>query len=159
MENKTLVFDMDGTLADFYGIPTWLEDLHTNNVRPYRDARPLYNMNELNEIVNEFKRIGYRIIIVSWLANNATKEFCDEIRKAKKTWLEKYGFIYDEIHLVKYGTTKANCVRKYGKNQILIDDSAQVRKGWTIGTTIDATKNILTELKKMLDNLNVIAYN
>lgn len=58
------------------------------------------------------------------------------------------GFPYDEIHLVKYGTTKANCTRTKADYQILVDDNAEVRAGWHLGATIDATENILVELKK-----------
>jgi hypothetical protein len=61
------------------------------------------------------------------------------------------GFPADEIHIVKYGTTKANCTRHHGGFQILVDDNEKVRKGWTLGDTIDANENILKELKKLLD--------
>jgi hypothetical protein len=52
--------------------------------------------------------------------------------------------------MVKYGTTKANCTRKLGGFQILVDDNEKVRKGWTLGATIDANNNILDSLLKIL---------
>ena len=70
--------------------------------------------------------------------------------KAKKEWLEKYNFPYDEIHCVKYGTTKANCTRKIGGFQILVDDNEEVRKGWNLGDTINAKENILKEIEKLV---------
>jgi hypothetical protein len=75
------------------------------------------------------------------------------VREAKREWLNKYNFPFDEIHLVKYGTTKANCTRRKGGYQILIDDNAQVRKGWTLGDTIDANNDILPPLKYLLSGL------
>lgn len=152
-ENKILVFDMDGTIVDFYGVEGWLNDLETENTRPYEEARPLYDMNCLNSLIERLKIVGWKIIITTWLSKNGTKEFNDRTRKAKLEWLKKYNFSYDEIHLVKYGTTKANCTRYIGGYQILIDDNEKVRKGWNLGATINANKNILKELEKLLDNV------
>ena len=60
-------------------------------------------------------------------------------------------FYYDEIHMVRYGTTKANCTRKIGGVQILVDDNEKIRNGWRLGDTIDANKNILSELINLLE--------
>ena len=73
------------------------------------------------------------------------------VRVEKIEWLTRYNFPYDEIHLVKYGTTKANCTRKLGGYQILVDDNEKVRKGWNLGKTIDANDNILKELEKLIN--------
>lgn len=151
MMNRTLVFDMDGTIADLYGVDGWLEMLRAENPMPYIMAEPMYNMVELVELLNELKEIGYRIAVTSWLSMNSTKEYDKMVRQAKREWLEKYNFPFDEIHLVAYGTTKANCTRRHGGHQILVDDNAKVRSGWTLGDTIDANENILEELKKLLD--------
>ena len=150
--NKTLVFDMDGTLANFYGVDGWLNDLHNENTRPYDIAEPLYNMDILNAILDVLKLQGWTIAITTWLAKGSTKAYDNAVRKAKIEWLAKYGFQYDEIHLVKYGTTKANCTRKKGGYQILVDDNAKIREGWTLGDTIDANKNIIDELLKLLES-------
>ena len=50
---KSINFDMDGTIANLYGVEGWLNDLQTGKTRPYEIAEPLYNMNELNEILTE----------------------------------------------------------------------------------------------------------
>ena len=73
-----------------------------------------------------------------------------EVRMAKINWLDAFAFPYDEVHLVKYGTTKANCTRKLGGYQVLVDDNKKVRDGWTLGATIDATTNIMDALESLL---------
>lgn len=147
---KMLVFDMDGTIADLYGVDGWLDDLHNENTRPYDDARPLYNMDELTELLHTLKAIGWSICVTTWLAKDATKEYNKAVTKVKKAWLAKYRFPYDEIHCVKYGTTKANCTRKKGGFQILIDDNKKVRDGWTLGTTVNAQYDITAFLKALV---------
>lgn len=152
--NKTLVFDMDGTIFDFYGVDGWLEDIRNENTRPYDIAKPLYNMEVLNAILDLLKAQGWHIVITSWLAKDATKAFEDAIRISKIKSLKRYNFKYDEIHLVRYGTTKANCTRSKGGFQVLIDDNEQIRKGWHLGATIDANKNIIDELINLLEETN-----
>ena len=147
---KTLVFDMDGTIADLYGVENWLADLRAENPRPYVEAKPLYNMDILNSLLKLLKAEGWGVVVTTWLAKDSTKEYDRLVREAKLAWLEKYNFPYDEIHLVKYGTTKANCTRKKGGLQILVDDNEKVRAVWNLGTTINANENILAELVKLL---------
>ena len=149
--DKTIVFDMDGTIADFYGVDGWLNDLQNENTRPYDIAEPLYNMEVFNAIIDVLKLQGWRIVVTTWLSKGATKAFEDRTRASKLAWLERYGVQYDEIHLVRYGTTKANATRRLGGYQILVDDNAKIRQGWHLGSTIDANKNILDELLKVLE--------
>ena len=150
-ENKTLVFDMDGTIADFYGVANWLEYLTNEDTTPYDVALPLYDMVYLTSLLNILRYQGWRVVVTTWLSKGGSKEYNDRTRKAKLEWLEKYNFPYDEIHLVKYGTTKANCTRKHGGYQILIDDNEKVRNGWNLGDTINANENILKNLEKLVN--------
>lgn len=148
--NKTLVFDMDGTLADFYKVDDWINDLANESTRPYDIAKPIYEMDNLNTMINLLKGIGWHIVITSWVAKNATKEYANAIRNSKIAWLNKVGFPYDEIHIVKYGATKADSTRKRGGIQILVDDNEKVRNGWNLGGTIDANKDITKELANLM---------
>lgn len=150
MMNRTLVFDMDGTIANLYGVDGWLKDLRTESDRPYRVAEPMYKMDELNSILLNLKSKGWKVVVTTWLAKDATKEYDNIVRVAKKDWLDTFKFPYDELHMVKYGTTKANCTRHHKGFQILVDDNEKVRNGWTLGATIDANKNIITELLKLM---------
>lgn len=147
---RTLVFDMDGTIANLYGVEGWLNDLRSFNPRPYIVAQPMYDMEVLATVLNLFRAKGWKVAITSWLSKDSTKEYDEMVRKAKREWLERYDFPFDEIHLVKYGTTKANCTRKNGGFQILVDDNEKVRKGWTLGDTINANENIIEKLVDLL---------
>jgi hypothetical protein len=105
----------------------------------------------LVNLLMTLKADGWKVVVTTWLAKGGTKEYNDRTRKAKLEWLAKYNFPYDEIHLVKYGTTKANCTRKIGGFQILVDDNEKVRKGWNLGATINANYNIVKEIEKLVN--------
>lgn len=147
---KYLVFDMDGTIADLYGVIDWLDMLQQENPLPYIEAEPMYDTDILNKVLMNYKRQGWEIIITSWLAKDSTEEYDTAVKKAKLTWLEKYNFPYDECYIVKYGTAKSKCTKHLGGFQILIDDNEDVRKEWSLGSTIDANKNILNILTDYL---------
>lgn len=146
---KALVFDMDGTLANLYAVQDWLQKLRAYDETPYRDAAPLYDAQALVPLINKLKAAGFRIIVTSWLSKESTKEYDKKVRQAKREWLKNYGFPYDEIHLVKYGTPKIKCSRKKADYQILVDDNAEVRQAWPFDC-IDANQNILPALEDLL---------
>ena len=148
--NKTIVFDMDGTIADLYGVEDWLSALRNEDVRPYVEAKPMYNMLVLNELLKILKDCGWKVVVTTWLSKGSSKAYDALVREAKIEWLARYDFPYDEIHCVKYGTTKANCTRKKGGFQILIDDNKKVRDGWTLGTTVNAEFDITNFLKALV---------
>lgn len=150
--NKTLVFDMDGTIADLYGVNGWLEDIIDNNARPYAIAKPLVNMFSLVEILKVFKSIGWKIVVTSWLAKNSNAEYDRKVTNAKIEWLKKYNFPCDEINIVKYGTVKTTCTKKIGGYQILIDDEKPNRDSWNLGDTINSTENLIKSLIDLLLN-------
>ena len=148
--NRTLVFDMDGTIANLYGVENWLEMLRAEDPTPYIVAQPMYDMDALKVVLEMLKLQGWTIAVTSWLSMGSTKEYDRLVRQAKREWLERYEFPFDEIHLVAYGTTKANCTRKLGGYQILVDDNEKVRSGWNLGGTINANENILEKLVDLL---------
>lgn len=151
---KALIFDMDGTIADLYNVEGWLEKLRSEDASPYRDAKPMYDMDTLAVILNIFHGLGYRIMIVSWGAMDATREYNREIKKAKLDWLNSNGFPYDEVHVVKYGTPKSNFIKD--DLSILIDDNDEVRASFLKSSrgrerqAIDAKRNIIEQLINLL---------
>ena len=149
-ENVTLVFDMDGTIADLYAVSDWLENIIAENVRPYAIAEPIYNMNKLVNVINRLKENGWRVAIVSWTSKHGSKEYNKAVRKVKKEWLDRYNFPYDELHVIKYGTPKSYCMKKTGGFQILFDDEEPNRKAWRNGSTVNANEDIYKILKNML---------
>lgn len=153
--NKILVFDMDGTIADLYGVADWLNFVRSEDPEPYVVAKPMYKMENLANLLNQLKVQGWEIVVTSWLAKGSSKRYDKEVRRAKREWLEKNNFPFDEIHLVKYGTTKANCTRRKGGYQILVDDNEKIRKGWHLGDTINANENILNVLEKLIENSQI----
>lgn len=144
---QAIYFDMDGTIADLYGVKNWLPNLARGNVYPYLVAEPLVDMEELNEILLQFQEKGVVIGVISWSANYGEPEYNRQVRQVKKMWIDKYLPCVEEFHVVKYGTPKHR-VRKI-KDSILVDDNAAVRDAWE-GETIDATQDIIELLKELL---------
>lgn len=150
---KMICFDMDGTIADLYAVDGWLGKLRTEDASPYEEAAPMWDMVELGRVLNRLIDKGWEVRIISWLSMNSSEAYKQAVRQAKIDWLKKYDFPYKTAHLVAYGTTKADCVRKYRPNAILIDDNSKVRQGWTLGETINPREeNIIETLKFLLDN-------
>lgn len=146
-----ICFDMDGTIADLYGVDNWLDMLRTYDPTPYANAEPMWDMAELADILNALRANGVEIRIITWLSKETTAEYDNAVRNAKREWLAKYGFPYDHFHGVRYGATKADSVRKYLNGSAwLIDDNANVRKGWNMGEAIDPTTCDIVELLRGL---------
>lgn len=123
---KMIYLDMDGTIANLYGVENWLDMLINSNPTPYAIANRIVEENILVKLV----KAGYKLGIISWLSKNSTKEYDKEVRNAKRTWLkENYPNIeFSEIHIVKYGTPKYK-VAKY-KDAILFDDEEKNLNSW-----------------------------
>lgn len=150
---KNLVFDMDGTIVNFYGVCDWLNYILEEDDYPYRNAEPLYNMNDLNLILETLKMFGWKIIVTTWLARGASESYNKKVAAAKEQWLNRYNFPYDELNICKYGTNKTKFSRE-GGIKILIDDDDAVRSRWNIGESVDANQDILEYLKDLLKKEN-----
>lgn len=81
---KEIWFDMDGSIADFYGVKNWLDYLIAEDTTPYEIAKPLLNMSTLARALNRLHRNGYSINIISWGSKTASVEYLDRIATAKK---------------------------------------------------------------------------
>ena len=153
MAVKMICFDMDGTIADLYGVKNWERKLRKENPSPYRFAKPLCDMKELRKVLTALKAQGIEIRVISWLSMNSSQKYKRETRYAKMGWLERYHFPCDHFHGVAYGFRKHYCVKPYlneGDEAILIDDSQKVRELWELGATVDPTATDIVEYLKGL---------
>ena len=154
---RMIVWDMDGTIADLYGVDGWLEMLRAENPLPYEMAEPMWDMERLVNIIRGLQDFGIEQRVVSWLSMGSSEEYKREVRQTKREWLDEFDFPYDQFHGVQYGATKADSVRKYlaeDETAILIDDSFKVREGWHLGETVDPTEvDIIDFLGTLLESL------
>lgn len=125
---KTIWFDMDGTIADLYGVENWLPMLINSDPTPYKLATPLVNMNVLARKLNKLQRAGYKIGVISWLSKTSTPEYGEAVTNAKLWWLNKHltSVKWDTIKIVAYGTSK---ITECGGG-ILFDDEDKNRNEW-----------------------------
>ncbi len=142
-----ICFDMDGTIANLYGVDGWLAMLINSDATAYKQAEVMVNMNSLARLLNKLQRKGYEIGVISWLAKNSTTAFDEEVTKAKREWLAKHlkSVHFNFVEIVPYGTDK-NIVRKTSAD-ILFDDEEGNRENWEgIAYNVD---NILEVLKAL----------
>lgn len=143
-----ICFDMDGTIANLYGVDNWLAMLIAQDATPYKTASTLVNMNSLAKLLNKLQAKGYEIGIISWLAKNSTTNFDEEVTSAKKAWLKKHlkSVHFDFVEIVPYGTDK-NLVCKTSTD-ILFDDEVGNRENWNgIAYNVNEILSILKELR------------
>ena len=141
---REINFDMDGTIANLYGVDNWLEYIIARDTKPYEIAKPLLNLQALARVLNRLQKQGYTIRVISWLAKNATTDYDNRVTEAKKKWLATHlaSVKWDEICIVKYGTPKSTC-----GNGILFDDEAPNREEWK-GQAYDV-QNIIEILRAL----------
>lgn len=145
---KAIYFDMDGTIANLYGVDNWLNYLINNDSTPYKVAKPLVNMSTLARILNNLQKKGYAIGIVSWLSKNSNKNYDADVTNAKIKWLSSHlkSVNFNEIHIVAYGTPKHKVVNN--PKGILFDDEKYNRDTWD-GVAYDVD-NIIEVLKGLV---------
>lgn len=128
--DKVIYFDMDGTIADVYGVQYWKERLDNCDSEVYTEAS---TMNELEQVCELCSRLQdqhqFKIGVISWCSRSGSADYHKEVRRVKREWLSKhFGCRIDECHIVKYGTRKDYVAE--GKLGILFDDNAEARKNW-----------------------------
>ena len=145
--NITINFDMDGTIADLYGVENWLDHLINENTLPYEMAKPLVRLNHLARRLNTLQRNGYHIAVISWLSKSGSEEYNKAVTEVKIEWLRKHlpSVEWDRIIIVPYGTPKENFCNN--PLDILFDDEERNRNNWT-GRAYDV-QNILEILREI----------
>lgn len=121
-------FDMDGTIADLYGVDNWLEMLLAEDTTPYTIAKPLLNLSILARYLNKVQKLGHEIGIISWGSKNSTEDYLKKVACAKFHWLLKHlpSVTWNSIKIVAYGTNKYEACG----DGILFDDEARNRETW-----------------------------
>lgn len=124
-------FDMDGTIADLYGVRDWLPAILARDTRPYEIARGIGNLALIARLLNKVQANGHEIGIISWTAKNAPAEYNAKVATAKREWLGKHlaSVKWDEIKVVEYGTNKYIATG----GGILFDDEEPNRNTWGDG--------------------------
>ena len=145
---KWIWLDCDGTWIDLYGVPNWLEMLINNDPTPYAVAKPLVNLAWFARTIHELQNSGVKVGVISWLSKNSTEKYDKLVTETKLAYFEKHlpSVVFDEIHIVPYGTPKSTC----GKG-ILFDDEERNRKEWN-GMAFDE-KDLIPTLRKILKTL------
>jgi len=128
---KAIYFDMDGTIANLYGVENWLPKLRAYDASPYMDAVPMVRLSALAKRLNNLQKQGYIVGIVSWLSKDPNPAYGEAVTTAKRAWLAKHlpSVAWDEIHIVPYGTPKASVVDF--PMGVLFDDEKPNREAWS----------------------------
>lgn len=124
MEKIVVYLDMDGTIADLYGIENWLYRLRHEDETIFTECKPMVTEEELRK---HFPENRYDVRILSMTPKGATAKYCMNVAKQKNAWLDKY-----------FPSLKKRIYRAYGHNKnlknsqyaILIDDSEPIRASW-----------------------------
>ena len=155
MTNITINFDMDGTIANLYGVEGWLAMLEAEDTTPYAEAIPLLRLSALAKRLNNLQKQGYQLAVISWLSKSGSDTYNEAVTAVKLNWLKKHlpSVNWDRITIVPYGTPK----QMFCGNEmdILFDDEAKNRDNWT-GRAFDVD-NILGELASLNYWMDVIA--
>lgn len=127
----TVYFDMDGTIANLYGVPDWLESIRAMDPAPYMDAKPLLPFSTLARKLHKLQEQGIKVGVISWLAKCSSPEYDSKVTNAKRVWLKKHlpSVNWDEINIVPYGTPKESFCKT--PMDVLFDDEENNRNNWS----------------------------
>lgn len=141
----TIWFDMDGTVADLYGVTDWLTDILNAETRPYEVAKGIGNLALIARLLNKVQAKGHEVGIISWTAKNGTPAYNKAVETAKRAWLAKHlpSVKWNDIKVVAYGTNKKVATA----GDILFDDEEPNRTAWGNGAYEPA--HIVEVLKAM----------
>ncbi|MBO4674942.1 MAG: hypothetical protein J5601_02500 [Elusimicrobiaceae bacterium] len=126
-----ICFDMDGTIADLYGVENWLAYLVAEDTKPYAEAKALLNLSALARRLNKLQRQGHKLVVISWTSKCGSAEYDKAVAEVKKAWLAKHlpSVRWDEVNVVAYGYSKANFAES--AEDVLFDDEERNRNDWT----------------------------
>jgi len=141
---KKIVFDLDGTLYDLYGVPDWEKKLREEKENIFLEGKSFLNK-DFYEIIEELLKNGFSFDVATWLPMFATKQYEEKCRKEKERWVKENLKFVKNIYIDAYGVPKQKMVKEKSSLMILIDDNLEVCKDW-------ATKK-QRQYKNVKDNL------
>ena len=151
--SKVIMFDMDGTVYDLYGVPNWLEKLENSDVSAYSDGAPLVDLKELKRVCEAAISKGYEIGVITWLSKGGNERFNRNTTLTKKLWVENNMPYVKHFTAQTYGTPKQKALNKSVKFAVLVDDNDSVREMWNTPKqrkSIDAKGDIIKALWELL---------
>ena len=91
-----ICIDMDGTIADLYGYPDWLNALtQDENADPYRYCAPLVNCRRLRNALRCAMDAGHDVYIISWnCGGDPSRAYRERVMSAKRAWHKQYKIPY-----------------------------------------------------------------
>lgn len=148
----TIIFDMDGTIADLYNHPEWLPMI--------RSEKNIFNLLEpmvapflLDMVIKKLQTVC-EVKVITWLPMNATSEYKKVCTKDKKSWISTFFPSIKKVHAIQYGAKK-HYVKGLSENAVIFDDNKQVRAEWAKSGRIafDETNIIKTLLNIYMDKV------
>ena len=125
--NKVVYFDMDGTIADLYGVSNCFKRLDNMDATVYSEAKPI---DKYINMLKEFHTMGYKVIILSALGMVSSKRFDKDTIRNKGIWLDTYvGKEYIDERIYIPNTKHKELYQLFGKG-ILVDDDDRVLMNW-----------------------------
>lgn len=131
-DDRMYYFDMDGTLADLYGVPNVFQRLDNNDATPYRDAKPIPNMVAL---LHQLQDDGHRIGVITALSRYPAGTPPDVMARMdaetiafKKQWLIDHNIHVDEFIAIPSSADKFEAATD--KTAVLVDDDTRVLATW-----------------------------
>jgi hypothetical protein len=149
---KVIYFDMDGTVADLYGVNNWLEKLRAFDPSPYIEAKPLVDMEKLTEVCLALINKGYSIGVITWLSKDSNQRYDQKVIQAKFQWLQQYMPYISKYYAIPYGIPKQRAV-SFCEEMWLVDDNEEVREMWNTPKkrkSINANEDIIEQLWKLV---------
>ena len=127
---KSINFDMDGTIANLYGVEGWLDKLENEDATPYRDAKVMHNMSKLAVYLNKAQARGIEINIITWLSKGATTNYNIKVAQAKREWLNKHlpSVKFNNIYIIPYGVPKSTCIKGEGIHLLFDDEIGNINE-------------------------------
>lgn len=126
----TIVFDMDGTVADLYGRENWLKEIR-NEELDFSTLKPLVNMDAIEKDIKEKSYSGeIKFVIITWSPMNCSQEYHLKVSRQKQEWVERHMPYISEFYCLPYGVPKQDAPIRRTEKMYLLDDNSEVIEMW-----------------------------